>query len=105
MPVLIIFGLIAWFVVGDPPKTVANWFWSAGSAPWENVDAFYYPNRSNLSVHEMAEGVGDLDDCRSWVTLQASLRGDPGLTRGDYECGIGRIDSAHGFNVYRITVR
>lgn len=105
MPVLIFLGIAVWFVIGDPPKTAANWFWDEGPAPWESVDAYYYPNRSDLTVHEMAEDVGDLDDCRTWVRSQASLRGDPGLARGDYECGVGRTDSAYGFNVYRITAR
>ena len=28
MPLLILFFVGAWFVWGDPPKTVANWFWA-----------------------------------------------------------------------------
>ena len=51
---LITIGIGLWFFLGEPAKDVANWFWENSAAPWEEVDAFYYPNRSNLTVHKEA---------------------------------------------------
>jgi hypothetical protein len=105
MPLLIIIAIGLWFAFGDPAKTVANWFWEDGPAPWESVDAFYYPNRSDLTAHMEMTGFDDVDACRIWVRRTAVAHGDALLMRGDYECGVGKIESDYGLNVYRITVR
>lgn len=105
MPVFLILIICAWFIWGDPPKTVANWFWADDAAPWETVDAFYYPDRSNLTIYDSSTGFGSVEGCRNWVRLSAALRGDPNLIRGDYECGIEVVDTFAGIPVYRTTVR
>ena len=105
MPYVIAILIGLWFWLGDPPKTVANMFWENDAAPWETVDAYYYPNRNDLTVFRSAFGFNSVDDCRSWVRFAAASNNDVGLTRGDFECGVGRIDAFGGMTVYRITTR
>ncbi len=105
MPILILLAVGIWFLIGNPAKTVANWFWKDSAAPWESVDAFYYPSRSDLTVHKEMTGFDDVDACRIWVRRTAGAHGDALLMRGDYECGVGKVDSYYGLTVYRITVR
>jgi hypothetical protein len=101
--ILIVIGL--WFLLGDPPNTVANTFWEHDAAPWETVDAYYYPDRSNLSIFQKMPGLKSVDDCRAWVRLSAALNNDMGFIRGDFECGIEVVDTFAGISVYRTTVR
>ena len=89
----------------NPASTVANWFWSTSAAPWEEVDAFYYPNKYDLTVHQRGIDGGSLENCRAWVGAKAVLYNDPNLERGDYECGVGRLRTIGDLVVYRITVR
>ncbi len=105
MPLVGIIAVALWFFFGDPAKNVANWFWGDTAAPWEEVDAFYYPKRSDLSKHLTSRGLHDVDACRRWVYAEAFKRNDDRMTRGDYECGIGLIEHIGGLKVYRITVR
>lgn len=105
MPLVIAAALVAWFVFGSPMKTVANIAWKYSPAPWEEVDGFYYPDRSNLAVSRSAFDLSSLEACRSWAYSVAASEGDPNMLRGDYECGVGGMRSEYGFNVYRITVR
>ncbi len=49
MPWIVIAAIGLWFFFGTPAKTLANWFWTDSAAPWETVDAFYYPDRSDLT--------------------------------------------------------
>jgi hypothetical protein len=102
---LIILLIIVWAVFGSPLTNIANLFWSEGSAPWERVDAFYYPDRSNLTVHRVSYNLGSIGNCRAWVLTEAAHNNDPGLARGDYECGVGEIEKMGDLTVYRITVR
>lgn len=103
---LIVVALIIWAVLGSPKKDVANWFYKDKAAPWETVDAFYYPDRSNLNKVEMAYGLKSVEACRDWVYFQASLHRDPGMNRSSYGCGIGRLSEAHyGIPVYRTDTR
>ena len=97
--------VVAYLIFGTPVTDLHNLLWPNGPAPWERVDAFYYPSRANLSVHRAAYDVKTLDRCRSWVAAQARTHDDPRLTRGDYECGIGKIKDLGSVTVYRITVR
>lgn len=49
-PLFLLLGAGAlWFWLGDPPKDAANWFWPDSPAPWEQVDAVYYPDNSDLT--------------------------------------------------------
>lgn len=107
MPVFVTCVAIAlWFWLGDPGRTVASWFWEYEAAPWERVDAFYYPDRSNLAEVKSRLEVGSLEECRDWVYSMAAVNNDPSLMKGDYECAVGEPKSQSGFyNVYRITVR
>lgn len=105
MPWVIILGVAVWFLFGDPPKTVANMFWADAAAPWETVDAFYYPDRGDLSIHQSQRGLSSVQNCRDWVYRAAAINGDANLSRGDYECGVEVVDSFGGISVYRITVR
>lgn len=108
MPLIIVIILGLWFAFGDLNTTIADWFWSETPAPWEDVDAFFYPNKSDLSKFEMQPNVGSLESCRSWVSAKANFINDPKMQRSDYECGVGRNDEKSkqwGANVYRITPR
>lgn len=106
MPVVAVVLLVgAWFLLGDPPGTVAGWFWPEDAAPWERVDAFYYPDRGNLLIDQRRQDVGSVDGCREWVRLAAAANNDPSLARGDYECGVGFLRSLGDVGVYRLTVR
>ena len=71
----------------------------------EQVDAFYYPDRTDLTVFVARYDVGTVEACRDWVHAEAERRGDPGMRRSDYECGIGPRDRNVGFTVYRETRR
>jgi hypothetical protein len=55
----------------------------------EQVDAFYYPNKNNLTIHEFFPNVGSVDNCRAVVSQAAAKRNDANLIRGDYECCVG----------------
>lgn len=105
MPILIIAGVALWFLFGDPPKTVANMFWADDAAPWETVDAYYYPGRGDLSIHQSQRGLSSVQRCRDWAYRAAAINGDAALSRGDYECGVEVVDSFGTLPVYRITVR
>ncbi len=91
----VIFGAFLWWIVPQvndaifPPK----------------VDAFYYPNRGNLLIHETVFGLKNVEECRSAVFRMAAAKGDPNLSRGDYECGVGYIKDAYGVRVYNDTVK
>ena len=54
--VLFVFGL--WFTLGGGHLNLANWFWSSSDAPWEAVDAFYYPDRNDRIFHLVHRDVG-----------------------------------------------
>lgn len=98
---LLIVGL--WFAFGDPGGDVAGWFWPESAAPWEQVDAFYYPDRNDLSVHREFRDVGSVEACRAWVYSMAAANGDPDLVKGDYECGINPLERGEML-VHRLTV-
>jgi hypothetical protein len=89
----------------NPASTVANWFWPTSAAPWEEVIAVYYPNKHDLTVHQLARNVGSLENCRAWVGAKAARYNDPNLERGDYECGVGRLRTIGDLLMYRLTVR
>jgi hypothetical protein len=69
------------------------------------VDAFYYPDRDDLTDVHAAYELADIKACQDWVFALANVSGDASLSRGDYECGIGLIDGTRGIRVYRNTIR
>ena len=75
------------------------------AAFWETVDAFYYPDRNNLTMDLRQTGLKSVAECRTWVFQTAASKNDPNLARGDYECGVGLIEHYGPVGVYRITVR
>ena len=94
---------VLWILFGHPLNFIAGIFWSERNAPWEEVDAFYYPDANNLSDWESQMDIGSIKACRDWVEDSAASMGDIGLQRGDYECGVG-CKNRDGFNVCRLTV-
>ena len=103
--VLGVAGLIVWGVLGNPAETIAGWISPHSPAPWEKVDVFYYPDKSNLAVSLDNHDVGGLAQCRTWASSAAAKQNDPQLERGDYECGVGYLTSQSSLNRYRLTVR
>lgn len=104
-PLVLIAGVGAWFYFGDPPRTVAGWFWPDSVAPWESVDGFFYPNRNNLAEHIEQFGLADVSACQTWARNQAIELRDPDMLGSDYECGIGNAEDWNGFKVSRATVK
>lgn len=94
--------LIFW-ILSAIPLFLTSVFWSESNAPWESVDAFYYPDANNLAEWESEMNVGSVQACRDWVEDSAAAKGDSNLERGDYECGV-NCRSRDGFNVCRLTV-
>jgi hypothetical protein len=101
----VVIMLIVWFVVGRPATDMANWIGPNSPAPWEGIEAFYYPDRSNLSNDVKSRPVADLDECRDWVQEQATLQRDARLLKGDYECAFGKSGNLGSIKVYRQTGR
>ncbi len=89
-----------WFFLGTPAVSVANWFWPKTVAPWEEIYAVFYPNRTRPTVSQ-SQQVGSLEECRIWARAEAARDNDPNFERGRYECGVSRIRRS----VYRITVQ
>jgi len=102
---IILIAVVLWFVFGEPGKNLADWIWEDTAAPWEEVDAFYYPDKSNLSIVHSSKGLESVDECRRWVSNAANENNDPNLERGDYECGVGFLEYFGELRVYRKTVR
>lgn len=106
MPFILIAALALWWFFGDPGTTVADWLYPDEAAPWETVDAFYYPNRQDLTKHEEFKGLDSVTGCRSMVQNMALRHNDQLITKGDYECGVGQLKGDFaGLNVYRLTVK
>jgi hypothetical protein len=106
-PVLIlgIPGLIVWGILGNPTQTIAGWSWPHSPAPWEAVDAFYYPDKNNPTISSGNPDVGGLAQCRTWANSLARKQEDPQLKWGDYHCGVGYLDAQGSLTSYRLTVR
>ena len=100
---IVAFG--SWVLLGSPRQDVAGWVWPESPAPWESVDAFYYPNRNAPTVDKRQTNVGGLEACRSWARTAAAANNDPRLERGDYGCGVGLVRTAGQQRVYRLTLR
>jgi hypothetical protein len=94
---------VLWILFGHPLNFIAGIFWPESNAPWENVDAYYYPNASNLSDWKSQMDIGSVQACRDWVEGSAAIMGDVDLRRGDYECGVG-CKTRDGLNICRLTI-
>ena len=90
-----------------PSRTVANWFWPDGSAPWEKVDAYFYAETDRYGLFKplVLRELADVSQCQSWVGSMAEAYRDPMMARSDYECGIGKPRDVDGMSVYRLTVK
>ena len=93
MPYIVLGVILLWLLFGDPKNDIAGWIWPNAPAPWEEIDAYFYPNRNDLSVHNSFNGLASLEACRRWATEQARENGDLGYLRSDYECGVGHLVS------------
>jgi hypothetical protein len=71
----------------------------------EKVDAYFYPDRSDLTRSESFLDVGSVEACRDWAYYRAAQIGDPAMRRSTYECGIGPRQRGGSFTVYRETVQ
>ena len=100
---VVILSLLIWAAIGDPIQTMADWLWPRSPAPWGSGDAIYYPDKANQLVSVDNQDAGSLTRCRAWV-ISVAKQSDPGLQRGDYQCGVGYRSSA-GLNIYRMMVR
>jgi hypothetical protein len=105
MRIIILIFIALWIIFGNVPMNIADIFWQEEAAPWERVDAFYYPDRNNLTMYRKMPDLKSVDECRAWVRSSSALSGDDGLYRGDYECGIGILDNSGSYSIYRNTVR
>ena len=103
--ILGILGLMVWGALGNPNRQLPAGFGRISPAPWERVDAFYYPDKNNLSISLENHDVGGLAQCRTWVNSVARKQKDPQLERGDYHCRVGHLDAQGSLNSYRLTVR
>ena len=102
---LIAIALGLWTLLGSPTRTIADKVWGDEPAPWETVDAIYYPDRSDLTAYKMEVNIGSVEACRDWANEQAADNNDEGLRRGDYTCAIGRTGKTLGdLPIYRRTV-
>lgn len=98
------FALILWIAVGNPPNDVANVLYVKSVAPWENVVAFYYPDKTNLTRGVQNSEVDSLESCRAWAGTIVARSNDPAMQTTDYECGIGCKQAAGAYEC-RTTVK
>jgi hypothetical protein len=101
---LALLAVFVWASLGDPVGCLAAWLWPGGPAPWESVDAIYYPDKANRFAAMEHPGFRDIADCRAWVSSVAASRRDPGLRRGYYECAVGHRYPDR-LNIYRLSLR
>ena len=85
--------------------TAADMVGGDDAAPWETVDAYFYPDRSNLEKFERQDGLESVDACKMWVNAAAARANDSSIRRGDYQCGVGESDSLAGMKIYRVVVK
>jgi hypothetical protein len=83
------FALILWIAIGNPLNTIATVAYPKSAAPWENVVAFYYPDKTDLTRGTQNREITSLEACRTWIVTTAARSNDPAMLTTDYECGIG----------------
>lgn len=94
--------VVHYLVFGSARRDLGNLGWPEDAAPWEAVDAYYYPDADNPSRFESATGLESREQCRDWAHAAAVRNLDPDFEEGDYECGIGRLDEFESVTLYRL---
>jgi len=97
--------VIHYLIFGSAKKDLGNMLWPEDAAPWETVDAYYYPDDSDPSRFETATGLENKEQCRDWAYAAAARNRDPDLAQGDYECGIGKVNEFESITIYRIVAQ
>lgn len=98
--------VVGWAVLGSPRRSVADLIWPDGPAPWETIEALYYPDKTDLRHSIVTGGLHSLADCRTAVRFLAWRAGDEAFERGDYACGIGiEARSDDPLAIYRVIRR
>ena len=80
---MLLIGGGLWYWLSDPQKDLADWFFKEDAAHWETVNAFYYPDRNDLSIWRTGTELPNVQACRDWVCSMAVPYRGPGLMRGD----------------------
>jgi len=89
----------------NPKNEVASLFWPESPAPWETVDAYYYPDADRMWELERLEGFATVSACKVWAWDQAMVRGDTMMKRGAYECGFGAYGYLGLKPIYRVVTQ
>jgi hypothetical protein len=96
---------LGWLLLqAKPIESIANVMWPDSPAPWERVDAVYYPDAGDRTTQLRERNLADLDSCREWANRAAAYSGNQHLRRGDYRCDVGLQESYGDIEVYRLTV-
>ena len=92
---LVFAGLAFWAVLGSPMNYAAGMFWPAKPAPWEAVDAYYYPDHRSAGEADPAVREGRVCNAEAKAPLALA---DPQLCRpGALDCRSRRAgDPARG---------
>ncbi len=96
--------IVACIILSNPSRTIANWFWPESPAPWEDINAIYYPDINNLTNDVRNLDIGSIEACRNWAEERAIENEDPNMLRSDYECGVSCKPMSGGIYRCRITV-
>lgn len=102
---LVLAAIVLWMNFGDPATNVANLLYSAGPAPWEEVDLVYYPDRRVPSVRESMPDLGSLEECRTWARQMAAQHDDRDMERGVYECRTASVRLFSSQRVHRLSLK
>ena len=102
---LVILAIIAWFIFGKPISSGTDLLWPTSPAPWERVDAFYYPDKMDFAKLQTKRGFKTVPECKAWIKAQAAANNDPEMRQGKYKCAIGFMGNEFGKKVYRVLVK
>ena len=100
----IVAGLFAWFALSNPKQDIADVIWPKSPAPWEQVDAYYYPYRDQTQQSHSAFHFQSVKDCRDWIEGKALEYGDTNPGEGAWRCAIGEYDKMSEQQTYRLTL-
>lgn len=95
--------MLRWIVIIG----LAIWAYSYFGKYERRVDAYYYPDRHNLSEDISYRDIGSVEACRDWAYSTARRYDDPQMRRGTYECGVDplREQDLPSVTIYRETVQ
>ena len=77
-----------WWMFGDPRQVLAHHAFPDRPAPWEAVNAVYFPDREDRATKLVRPRFVSMQECRNWIYREATRAGDPRLRRGDWACEI-----------------